>query len=105
MAPPAAALPPSAATTSRSVVRRTASTRSFMASRLVQDSVAGSAQASMTWRWMPLEKKSRLPPSTSTEVGRASAYRYAASSLRHWPVLMAPPGNEKDRNPASPRCR
>ncbi|CAM5582986.1 hypothetical protein SGLAM104S_03042 [Streptomyces glaucescens] len=50
MAPPAAALPPSAAITSRSVVRRTASTRSFMALRLVQDSVAGSAQASMTLR-------------------------------------------------------
>ncbi len=74
MAPPAAALPASAATTSRSVVCSTASTRSSMAFRLVHDSWAGSGAASMTFRWMPLEKKSRDPPSTRTRVGRASAY-------------------------------
>ncbi len=73
MAPPAAALPASAATTSRSVVRSTASTRSSMALRLVQDSSAGSPAASTTFRWMPLEKKSRVPPRTRTRVGRVSA--------------------------------
>ncbi|CAM5574972.1 hypothetical protein SPURM210S_07586 [Streptomyces purpurascens] len=75
MTPPAAALPPSAAITSRSVVRSTASTTSFMALRLDQDSPAGSLNASMTLRWMPLQKKSRAPPSTSTDVGRLSTYR------------------------------
>ena len=73
--PPAAALPPSAETTSRSLVVSTASTRSSIAWMLAHDSTDGSAAASMTFRWMPLEKKSRVPPRTTTPVGREQAYR------------------------------
>ncbi len=105
MAPPAAALPPSALTTRRSVVVRTASTRSSMALMLAQDSAAGSAAASMTPRWMPLEKKSRPPPRTRTEVGRVQAVRYASSRRRQWMVLIAPPGKENDRKPTCPSSR
>ncbi len=46
-----------------------------MALMLAQDSAAGSGAASITLRWMPLEKKSRAPPRTSTEVGRLQAWR------------------------------
>ncbi|MNS92156.1 hypothetical protein D3C72_1262820 [compost metagenome] len=57
------------------MVVSTASTRSFIAWMLAHDVSAGSAAASITFRWMPLEKKSRSPPSTSTEVGRVQAKR------------------------------
>ncbi len=100
--PPAAAFPPSAATTSRSVVVSTSSTRSSIALMFSHDSCAGSAAPSITFRWMPLEKKSRCPPSTSTDVGRVRANRSAASSRRQWSVLIAPPGKENRRKPAGP---
>ena len=43
-------------------------TRSSIASRFHHDSAAGSSDASMTLRWIPLEKKSRPPISTITRV-------------------------------------
>ena len=46
-----------------------------MALMFRQDSAAGSPAASITLRWMPLEKTSLGPPSTITRTGRRWAYR------------------------------
>ena len=45
-------------------------TTSSIACRFSHDSIAGSSAASMTFRWMPLEKKSAPPMSTMTFVCR-----------------------------------
>jgi hypothetical protein len=42
----------------------------LIAWRLRHDSAAGSSAASITFRWMPLEKKSSPPSSTITRVSR-----------------------------------
>ena len=62
---------------------------SSMALMLRHASAAGSAAASMTLRWMPLEKTSP-PETTSTFVSWAAAWRSADVSRRHCPVDMAP---------------
>ena len=45
-------------------------TTASIACRFSHDSIAGSSAASMTLRWMPLEKKSTPPMSTMTCVSR-----------------------------------
>ncbi len=63
------------ATVTWPVLVRIACTRSSMALMFRQDSAAGSAAAWITFRWMPLPKKSRGGPSTITLTGRDWAYR------------------------------
>ena len=46
-----------------------------MALMFRQDSAPGSSAAWITFRWMPLAKKSRGPPSTITFTGRVWACR------------------------------
>ena len=66
-------------------------TTSSMARRLLHDSAAESSAASMTLRWIPLEKKSLPPMSTMTLVSRRErANRYASCRRRHCSVLIAP---------------
>ena len=49
-----------------------------MALMLRHDSDAGSSAASMTFRWMPLDQKSRPPSRHRTRVGRERAWRSCA---------------------------
>ena len=63
---------------------------SLIARMLTQAAPAGSAAASITFRWMPLLNASVLPRSTSTPVSCATACRSPASSRRQCPAAIAP---------------
>jgi len=71
--PPAAASPVSAEMTRWESVSMISRTTSLIAPRFSHDSCPGSSAASITFRWMPLEKKSSPPISTITFVLRLRA--------------------------------
>jgi hypothetical protein len=89
MTPPAPALPPTAETTSWWVQVMISRQTSLIALMFRHASAAASGLASMTFRWIPLEKN--CPPRrTSTAVSWAAAALSAAASRWHWAVDIAP---------------
>jgi hypothetical protein len=87
--PPAPALPPTAVTTSWRVQVMISRQTSSIALMFRQASAVGLALASMTPRWIPLQKVAP-PCSRRTRVSWAAAERSAEASRWHWPVDAAP---------------